>query len=50
MYYFYLQKELGAAVKRGQTATEQLVELFKAQQLADKATDDSQDIERSQGA
>lgn len=43
-------KELGASVKLGPTATERLIELFKAQQLTDDTTDESQNsknIERA---
>jgi large subunit ribosomal protein L43 len=39
-------KELGAAIKYHPTATEQLIELLKAQQLADdNRTDDSVDVQ-----
>jgi hypothetical protein len=41
IFYFYSQKELDAAIKFDPTATEQLIELFKAQQLANKTADDS---------
>lgn len=44
--FFSLQKELGAAVKLHPTATEQLVELFKAQQLNDsEKKDDSEAVQ-----
>ncbi|EFN78745.1 39S ribosomal protein L43, mitochondrial [Harpegnathos saltator] len=39
-------KEHGAAVKLTPTATEQLIQLFKAQQLQDNTANDSQDTER----
>lgn len=52
IHFSFLQKELGKAVKYHPTATEELVELFKAQQLADDSrTDDStatQDIKQIQ--
>lgn len=43
----YLQKELGAAIKLEPTATEQLIELFKAQQIKTKdKTDDAAGVQQ----
>ncbi|XP_032672317.1 39S ribosomal protein L43, mitochondrial [Odontomachus brunneus] len=43
-------RELGAAVKLAPTATEQLIKLFKAQQLLNNTTNDSLDTERVERA
>lgn len=44
---FYLQKELGAAVKFEPTATEQLIELFKAQQIkTENETDNAINVQQ----